>query len=359
MKICYLANARSAHTVKWANHFRSMGHEVDVISREPPEGLRESIRTHRLPSRWPFKFDYFAGSGEVRCLLRQIRPDLLHAHYASGYGTLGRLAGFHPFILSIWGSDIFEFPHRSPLHKLLIQSNLSAADWVCATSRIMAAEVGKYCERLAVVTPFGIDCEQFKPAAPTEKPNDDFVLGTVKGLESNSGVDYFLRAVQLLVEKHPRGRLRIIIVGDGPRRQDFEKLAERLGLAPLVTFVGHVRHDEVPKYMKRFSVYISLSLAESFGVAVLEACACGVPVVVSNVGGLPEVLDNGKIGFLVPPRDIPAAAAILERLYTDGELRRRSGQQGRSWVMDHYEWSSTARIMEDLYRKAVAGASGR
>src|SRR6266404_8810556 len=107
MKLAYLASAGSIHTVRWANAMAARGHEVVVLtahnaSSEGP--LRPEVGLHKLPV--PPPSGYFMNVPKIRRLLRSVRPDVLHVHYASGYGTLGRLSGFQPTILSVWGSDV-------------------------------------------------------------------------------------------------------------------------------------------------------------------------------------------------------------------------------------------------------------
>jgi len=354
LKLCYLANPTSPHTVKWANHFCARGYEVHVVSFEDAQGLDPGVVLHRLDTRWPLKLDYFTARRQVRNLLARIQPALLHAHYASGYGTLGRLARFHPYILSVWGSDIFDFPKRSSIHAWLLKRNLEAADRLCSTSRIMARELSEYTERAAVLTPFGVDCERFQMSESTGTRNQEFVIGTVKTLEKHSGIGYLLTAFHLLTQKHPRSRSRLVIVGGGPQEPCYRRLAQKLGLGSRVTFVGQVPHARIPAYLRTFSAFVVLSLAESFGVAALEASACGLPVVATKVGGLPEVVEDGGTGLIVPPENAEAAAEALSRLLLSPDLRRTMGRAGRQWVLEHYAWDKTAKVMETLYAETMS-----
>src|ERR1051326_927110 len=134
MRLCYLASATSIHTAKWLNYFSSKGHHVDILSFEPARNVDASVQVHLLGSKWPLRIHYFSHGPAVRRLLTRIQPDILHAHYASGYATLGRLARFHPYVVSVWGSDVFDFPKKSVVHRYIIRQNLNSADRVCSTS---------------------------------------------------------------------------------------------------------------------------------------------------------------------------------------------------------------------------------
>lgn len=354
-RICLLANLAATHSVRWANHFCRKGYEVHVLSVGDGFGLLPRVHVHPLRDRLPFKLDYFREVGRMRELVANVRPALVHAHYASGYGTLGRMIGFHPYILSVWGSDIYEFPNLSPLHKCLLKWNLAAADYLCSTSRDMARETGKYTSKPVLITSFGVDCEVFQPRRAPNVEGREFVVGTVKSMEECYGIDGLIRAFKLLADRHREVPCKLVIVGGGALEDEYRRLAQSLGLGSRVHFTGRVTHDLVPDYLRSLSVFVALSRWESFGVAVLEASACGIPVVATRVGGLPEVVVDGETGILVPPGDDSAAAGALETLLLSPNLQERMGRAGRAWVEQRYQWDVTARVMEDIYERAVSG----
>jgi glycosyltransferase involved in cell wall biosynthesis len=355
MKICYLADAGSTHTTRWATHFSSRGYEVEIVSYRRTQEPRLQANTHVINAGWHhFRLDPFVSVPQVREILKRSKPDIVHAHYASSYGTLGRLCGFHPYVLSVWGSDVFDFPRRSWIHRALIKKNLACADYLCSTSRAMASETQRYCSKAITVTPFGIDCERFRSYGRKDLPEDEFVVGTVKALERIYGVETLIQSFALLAKKcRDRKRTRLVIAGDGSRRKSLERLAFDLGVGSQVNFLGAIPHARVADVLNTFSVFCALSSAESFGVAVLEASACQVPVVVTNVGGLPEVVQNGVTGIVVSPGDIHATASSLERLMDETSLRTALGSAGRSFVLKNYEWSENASRMEQVYKSVL------
>src|SRR5215469_16052025 len=182
MKLCFLANPASSHTQKWVNHFSSRGDEVHLICFEDSLGITPKATVHRLRPKWR-SLRYVAAVSKVKQILDSIQPDLLHAHYAAGYGTLGRLTGFHPYVVSIWGSDVFEVPERSQLHRFVIKGNLASADHVCSTSHFMAKHTSQYYTGPITITPFGVDCDRFRPLRQAFESEAEFVIGTVKLLE--------------------------------------------------------------------------------------------------------------------------------------------------------------------------------
>jgi glycosyltransferase involved in cell wall biosynthesis len=176
-------------------------------------------------------------------------------------------------------------------------------------------------------------------------------------MDESYGIDVLIRAFRLLTERHPDAPCKLVLVGGGTRENEYKRLAQRLGLGARVDFAGRVPHERVPEYLRSFSVFAALSRRESFGVAVLEASACGIPVVVTNVGGLPEVVADGQTALMVSPDDEIEAAGCFERLLLSPSLRNSLGQAGQRWVRRRFEWNRTARVMETLYDEVISKSS--
>ncbi|MGQ9525691.1 MAG: glycosyltransferase [Armatimonadota bacterium] len=363
MRLAYIASPRSAHTIRWANAMGEKGHEILLITIENPSfSLHPSVVLRKLPFRRPA--GYWLNAPWVRHLLARFRPDLLHVHYAAGYGVLGRLSGFHPRILSIWGSDVFLVPYQSRFQHHVVRKNLFAYDILCATGPAIAEQTRRICPEVGeiLITPFGVDLAQFVPN-PSHRDPSVVTIGTVKGLHPVYGTDILVRA---FAELHQRlhvsdpylaSRLRLLIVGRGTHRPQIEALVDKLGLASVTEMPGPVPHSEVPNWLNRLDIYVTASRSESFGVAVLEASACGIPVVVTNVGGLPEVVVDRTTGFIVPPENPSAIADALETLTRNPDLRQQMGSAGRQFVSSRYDWNDSVRIMEGVYAKAIALAA--
>lgn len=338
-------------------------HEIDLITMHPEtEAYSESVKIHHL--RFSPPLGYLLNTSELRTLLRRLRPDLLHAHYASGYGTLARLSRFHPVLLSVWGSDVYNFPQQAPWKRKLVESNLRSADALASTSYAMKQQVETLVqpEHPITVTPFGVNVDQFRPSVKTER--DAIQIGCIRLLKENYGIEYLLRAFKVLVDRLAQESMdndqwkkspKLLIVGEGALRQSLEQLSRDLEIADRVRFIGAVFHADVPKWLGEMDIFCMPSLHESFGVAAIEAAACGLPVVASNVGGLPEVVHDGVTGFLVPPRDHMAITDRLYRLVTNPVLRRDMGNAGRKLVEREYDWQTNAGRMEALYHSIRSG----
>ena len=165
----FLVGHSSIHTVKWVNEMALRGHEVHLITMHPgTEELHQNIQVYKLPFNPPH--GYYLNTWHLKRLLQQINPDILNTHYASGYGTLARLSGFHPNLLSVWGSDVFDFPYESRIKMKIMQRNMAAADQIASTSNIMKQQTEKIYRpnKEITITPFGVDSDSLDRLKPTK-----------------------------------------------------------------------------------------------------------------------------------------------------------------------------------------------
>lgn len=357
MRILVLAAANSIHTQRWVDALVERNLHIVLVTQHPSfdwqPGGDATVR------ELPFNGNcgYILNSFSLRRIIAECEPDILHAHYASGYGTTAGLVGFHPTLLSVWGSDIFDFPKTSVLHRILLNWNLRRASRIASTSKIMARQVSKIAPASGTIaiTPFGVNCRLFAPKKKDSPPRRLITIGTVKTMAPKYGIDTLIRAFALLMRDEQiisaglHTELRLLLVGGGPDLSAYQSLVSDLGIASTVTFAGQVSHASVASWLERLDVYVAASREESFGVAVIEASACGLPVVVSDVGGLPEVVDDKISGFIFPHDKISELSRYLRTLVLESGLRMRMGQAGRERVMREYEWENCVDKMISLY----------
>jgi len=362
MRVALLGPANSIHLQRWSSALAARGHAVRLFSQHPADAgsAVAGVEVESLPHRGVA--GYFLNAPKLRSALAGWRPRLLHVHYASGYGTTAALCGFRPSLLSVWGSDVYEFPNQGPLHKALLRRNLRQATAVASTSHAMAEQVRRITpERDQIaITPFGVDLDRFGPRAAPRIPGR-MTIGTVKRLEPKYGIDLLLAAFAALsndAELRATGiDLRLLVVGAGPSAESLRDLARALGIETRTEFVGAVPHADVPACLRRLDIYVAASRLESFGVAVVEASACALPVVVSDVGGLPEVVRAEETGLIVPRENVSALQAALKRLVLDAALRERLGRAGRALVERDYGWQHCVDLMERCYERTVVMAN--
>jgi glycosyltransferase involved in cell wall biosynthesis len=353
MRLALVGPANVIHLLRWANGLAGRGLDVSVMTlHEPLAGYDPRIEIVKLRPSAPL--GYVLAVPFLRRELKARRPDVVNVHYASGYGTLAALSGHPKMIISVWGKDIYEFPLRSVVHRWLIRNNLACAIRLTSTSHAMKEVTRRFTERPIDVVPFGVDTMLFQPP---QQPEDEglFVIGTVKTMARKYGIDTLLQATALLREDPSLPAFSLRIVGGGPDRDALETLMRDLAIDDITTFVGPVPYADVPRELSRLTIaaFPSREDSESFGCAAVEAMACGVPVVASNVDGFREVLDGGKFGVLVRRDDPQALASALRALLLNPERRRDLAEHGRESVVRRFEWSTCLDQMIATYSVAM------
>ena len=362
MKILILADPASIHTIRWANSLNDFGNEIIICGfiREIPKNYNKNILIESVTTSSIFnvrkdgslaKIVYLKILPKIKKILNTFHPDILHSHYASSYGLIGALSNFHPFIISVWGSDVFNFPNRSLIHRKIFKYNLSKSDKILSTSNFMAKEIEKYSQKQVEVTPFGVDLNKFKPSVTRSLFKDgDIVIGTIKSLEDKYGVDILIRCFKNVKDKYPGLSLKLLIVGTGSKENKLKELVESLGINNDTIFTGFIDHKEIHEYHNMLDISLFLS-NESFGVSVIEASACEKPVIVSNIGGLPEVVEDNVTGIVVEPKNIEQITQAIEKLIFNRELRIWLGKNGRERVEKLYNWENNVKVMDKIYKK--------
>ena len=366
MKVLLLSDLNSTHTIKWATSLVGYNIKVCIV------GLSKC--THNIYEKYENISTYSLGVNtntiagdessyakikyaflflKVKQLIRLFSPDIVHAHYATSYGLLGVLTGFHPLVISVWGTDIFSFPKKSFLHKNLIQYLFKRADKILSTSKSMLIETEKYTNKNIEITPFGVDITKFfKADVDSLFKKEDIVIGIVKSLEDVYGIEFLISAFSLLKERK-HNNIKLLIVGGGSQEKKLKKLVQDLKITNDTVFAGFIPNNEVPKYYNMISIAAVTSKEESFGVSAVEAMACEIPIVVTNVGGLKEVVINNKTGLVVPPEDPTSIANAIEKLLLNKSLSKKLGNSGREHVIKNYSLDQSIKNMLNIYNELL------
>ncbi|MGN1270357.1 MAG: glycosyltransferase [Clostridia bacterium] len=365
IKVMFISAANSIHTVKWVNSL-SDEFEVHLVycrNHKPNiDNIKQEVILHELKYKAPV--GYYLNMVQLKKIYKNINPNIVNVHYASGYGTLARISNTKPILLSIWGSDVYDFPNESKIKRRILEKNVMKADLIASTSNVMANELKRQFPNLKkeiFITPFGVDIEKFKKRE-CKREDNDFNIGNIKKLEKKYGIEYLILGVKKLIdklntngEKSLADSIKLYIYGKGNQREELENLVKRNNLSKQVFFMGAIPNDIVPEKLSELDVFCATSIlnSESFGVAVVEAMACELPIIATDVDGFSEVMVNNETGYIIERKNIDQIATNIEKLLRDKELRIRFGKNARKRVVENYNWLDNVEYMKEIYMKLI------
>lgn len=311
--------------------------------------LRISYRRPRLPPHVHYRLAIREALGLLEA--RGFAPDVIHAHYYIAGSTAVRLGKrlSVPVVISEHSSS---FPAGAVTGRHLRRARraLERADLVCPVSAFLASAIARsgVQARTRVLTNT-VDTKQFRPGPPTAKPADGPVrLAFAAILRAGKGLDDLLQALAGLDDG--RG-WHLDVVGDGPARQDMEALAIAHGIAHRVTFHGLLARAELAAVLRSADLFVLPSLAETQGAVLIEAMACGVPVLSTRVGGIPEIVGE-ESGTLVPASDPDKLRAALRSMLN--QLGRYDGARIAQRAEERFGYAAVGRQLHDIYCEVAA-----
>jgi len=347
------------------------GHEVHFVSYAQPFRLghfRERVHFHEVEMEPYPLFEHppysLALAVAIHDTARRYELDLMHLHYAIPHATSAWIAREMlegerdlPLLTTLHGTDI-TLVGAHPSFQSITRFSILRSQGLTAVSRYLKdATVEGFdvpAQRIRVIPNF-IDVERYRRDRDpchraTLAPGGERIVMHVSNYRS---VKRTLDVVEVFARIRGRVPARLVLVGDGPDRPQAVALAERLGVGKSVLFLG--KHAAVEELLACADLFLLPSESESFGLAALEAMACGAPVVASNAGGIPEVVSHGETGFLFPVGDVEAMAEAGTALLTDEALWDRLSRNSRARAVEHFAAERVVPLYEAEYRRLVEG----
>lgn len=297
---------------------------------------------------------------------REFKPDVLHGHWAIPTGPAIVAAARKlkvPSVITMHGGDVYvnkaegyDFPTRWYVRPILRWTlrNASALTAISDDCIHHALRAGAEREKIQLIMN-GADLRRFSPLPDGSKPQPfgPKMIFACRQLFPRKGIRFLITAAAKVRKRHPN--LQLVIAGDGFEREQLVKQAQDLGIGDVTRFLGWVANADLAPYFRACAVSVIPSLEEGFGIPAAEAMGCEVPVVATDAGGLPEVVDNEVTGLVVPKGDADALAAAIDRLLSDPALSERMGKAGRVRALARFDWSRSAEKFVALYESLIEG----
>ena len=372
-----------------------LGHEVDVLSGPPYPHLDPKVRLHKIPSldlyKQPFRLPkarslvnhlnmyefmtmcyggfpepYTFGARAYKYLKKsKMKFDIVHDNQCLSYGigkiaqkVVPTIATIHHPITVDRREELKSETSKNRISRIKrwysfikmqkeVARQLSHIVTVSECSKIdIAKEFSINLSKFRVV-PNGINKEFFYPVHNESRPENSIIV-TNSADTALKGLRYLLEAVSQVRKKQP---VKLTVIGEPKKNGTVKRLVEELDLGNIVHFTGRIENEEFAGYYSKATVAVVPSLYEGFGLPAAEAMACGVPLISTSGGALPEVA--GDSGIIVPPADAGALAREIMFLFSNPDQRKKMAQAGIKRVDAIFNWSKAARDMEDVYREVI------
>jgi len=365
LRVLYFTRGFGPHDQRFVSALLELGHEVIYLGLTAKrDGLTGSTFSNRVHIEEdlaigvdPGWFDLIKMIPKTRRALGRIHPDIVHAGPIQKSALLVALAGYHPLVSMSWGSDLLMEARRGigrwGAKLTLNRSEVLICD--CQAVKETAQALGMSSERI-VVFPWGVNLSHFNPQGSTETRqklgwDPDFVLLSARMWEPIYGVDLLVRAFVHAAKRLTN--LRLIMLGDGSQRTLIHGLLAEAGLEERVHLAGMVANASLPDYYRSADLYISASHSDGSSVSLLEAMACGLPSVVSNIPGNMEWVEHGETGWSFADGAVEKLTqGILTAVQHKDDLKSM-GQIARDVVEARADWNKNSPKMIEAYQMAI------
>ncbi len=316
------------------------------------QGVEEGIPTVRV--RVPHirtSYTLAVMGAYQRLWWRGYRPDVIHAyvyHAAMSSALISKLHRVPLVTTEMWTG--FPMKELSRLGVLKARIAFGSADYVCPISTSLQQAIADYGIKARFkIVPCTVDTQMFRPKSRLPKGDTKRLISIAILDQPRKGLNFLLNALSAL--RQHRGDLHLDIVGDGPRRSEYEKMAADLGLEESVTFHGRIATEEIAQMLRDSHVFVLPSLFENFSVATAEALATGTPVVATRCGG-PEDFVTPEVGLLVPAGDAAALADAIDRVLANHD--RYDPTAVAAYAQGRFSHEAVGMRLHEIYREAAA-----
>ncbi len=363
LRLCFISNPNSIHTRRWVNWFAQQGHTVCLLADVPLKEAWPEIQVIDLSKiyyapiiRFPVWVVW------LRRFLHHWHPDILHAHRVNSAGWLGAFSGFHPFVVTPWGSDLNNLDLQPRLSRPLASYTVQKADLITASSQhllLKAQSLGGKADRCHCIQ-WGVDFKYFFPGKSPEllqklEISAGPVILSPRAINSIYNIHILISALPKVLAQFSNMTLvlRDYNTNAAYKTQLIAQIAD-LGIEQSVRWLGQTtRWEDNAAIYRMADIAVSIPISDSMAISVWEALACGLPVIASDLPALREWIIPGENGLLVPVGDADALAQAIIRLLGDTDLQNRMRQHGLELARKNADHQSEMVKMEQLYQNLI------
>ena len=370
--IAYASEGKNVYDFFFINHLAKNNCVYLLTFSEKPYLVPQNVHIVRIhepfhPSVSPMKGLYAYGTSFLRSILlrrylNMTRPDVLISSWALSYGFYGGLSNYSPNILLVWGSDVLVAPKLFPF-RFMAKYSLKKASAVVLDSDVQEkACIALGCDPKKIVKFPWVDLQlilsNIEKNADDKRRNadkfreklgwheDDPVIISTRHHEPIYNMECLMQAVPSVVEEVPTARF--LILGEGSLTEKLKKSAATMGVSANVKFLGRVPFSEIPKYLEMADIYVSTSLSDGTSASLIEAMACKLPVIVTDIPGNREWIIDRSNGLLFPIQDHKSLAENIVKLFKDDASRKSLGKKAYETVMEKADWQKNSKLLDKL-----------
>jgi len=374
MRLLYFSRSFSPHDHRFLSALSETDYRTYFLCLEQKE---HAPHERKLPDginkvRWETANAFQTSScisgltGQMQDILKAIRPDIVHAGPIQRGAFLTALCDYHPLVSMSWGYDLLLDAKRDFLWDWVTRYTLQQSDVFigdCQKIKEEAIKYGMNSDKI-ITFPWGIDLGHYTPlkdgsTSPLRRKwnwEEKFIVLHTRGWEAMYGSDEFFLAFVKVAHQNPN--LCLVMVGEGSQKSNFYKLIDKYGIKDQVIFPGFISQEELPKYYRAANVYVSASHIDGSSISLLEAMACGIPVLVSDIPGNKEWVMDGRQGWLFKMGNVSEIMKALRRAFEHKETLLEMGKEARQTVEKKANWKKNFPKLLEAYSMAVNSSYG-
>jgi glycosyltransferase involved in cell wall biosynthesis len=357
MRIIFFSLGYSTHDHRFLKAISEGGHEVffvqlegnirQVESRSVPENIHQVVWKG---GREPFKWSNLPKLAlDFRHLVKEIKPEIIHAGPIQTCAFIAVLSGFHPILTMSWGFDLMDDVHKNKWWGWVTRYTLKRSTFFTSDANVtrdMAVQYGMNPAK-TVVFPWGVDLEHFKPA--TSNPQrSTFTLFCNRSWESRYGVDVLARAFVKVAQQ--KDNVNLILLNGGSQVHQLRNILQSGGVLDRVTFGGQISQDDLPRWYHQANLYISPSHVDGSSVSLMEALGCGLPCLVSDIPANKEWVFEDENGWLFRDGDVNHLAEKILAAMNQREKLPAIGESARRVAESRADWKKNSEVLMKTYR---------